>query len=116
MANKKDQPVDWESLLAGITRGKTIIEYGTNRNIFRQGQAADSLFYLRRGKVKLAVTSKDGREAIVAMQSGLLSVVLHDYYPSGIHIESSVISTGPHIVIFPYLLDMSNLDQMREQL
>jgi len=67
MANKKDQPVDWESLLAGITRGKTIIEYGTNRNIFRQGQAADSLFYLRRGKVKLAVTSKDGREAIVAV-------------------------------------------------
>jgi len=49
------------------------------------------------------------------MQSGLLSVVLRDYYPSGIHIESSVISTGPHIVIFPYLLDMSNLDQMREQ-
>ena len=67
MVNKKDQPVDWESLLAGITRGKTVIEYGTNRNIFRQGQAADSLFYLRRGKVKLAVTSKDGREAIVAV-------------------------------------------------
>ena len=67
MANKKDQPVDWESLLAGITRGKTVIEYGTNRNIFRQGQAADSLFYLRRGKVKPAVVSKDGREGIIAM-------------------------------------------------
>jgi len=67
MANKKDQPVDWESLLAEITRGKTVIEYGASRNVFRQGQAADSLFYLRRGKVKLAVTSKEGKEAIVAV-------------------------------------------------
>jgi CRP/FNR family transcriptional regulator, cyclic AMP receptor protein len=67
MAEKKSQPVDWESLLAGIVRGKTVIEYGANRNIFRQGQPADSLFYLRRGKVKLAVTSHDGKEAIVAM-------------------------------------------------
>ena len=67
MGNKQGQSVDWESLLMGITRGKTAIEYGANRSIFRQGQAADSLFYLRRGKVKLAVTSKDGREAIVAV-------------------------------------------------
>jgi CRP/FNR family cyclic AMP-dependent transcriptional regulator len=67
MANNKAQPIDWESLLAGIIRGKTIIEYGANRNIFRQGQTADSLFYIRRGKVKLAVTSQDGKEAIVAI-------------------------------------------------
>jgi len=67
MANKKNQPIDWESLLAGITRGKTIIEYGANRNIFRQGQPADSLFYIRRGKVKLSVTSKEGKEAIIAI-------------------------------------------------
>ncbi len=67
MGNKQGQSVDWESLLVGITRGKTAIEYGPDRSIFRQGQAADSLFYLRRGKVKLTVTSHDGREAIVAV-------------------------------------------------
>jgi CRP-like cAMP-binding protein len=67
MANKKGQPVDWESFLAGITRGKTTIEYGASRNVFRQGQPADSLFYLRQGKVKLTVTSKDGKEAIIAI-------------------------------------------------
>ena len=67
MADRKDQPVDWESLLAGITRGRTVIEYGASCNVFRQGQPADSLFYLRRGKVKLAVTSRDGKEAIVAI-------------------------------------------------
>ena len=58
---------DWEPFLAGISRGKTAIEYGANRNIFSQGDPADSVFYLRRGKVKLAVTSEQGREAIVAI-------------------------------------------------
>ena len=43
MENKKTQPVDWEALLNGIFRGKTVIECGAGRNIFRQGQPADSL-------------------------------------------------------------------------
>ena len=82
MANKKSQPVvqqkavvdktnghavDWESLLAGIPGGKSVLEYGANRNIFVQGDPADSVFYLRRGKVKLSVTSEQGKEAIVAV-------------------------------------------------
>jgi CRP/FNR family cyclic AMP-dependent transcriptional regulator len=65
--HKKDQRVDWGPFLAGICRGKTTIEYGANRLIFSQGNSADSVFYLRRGKVKLAVTSDQGREAIVAI-------------------------------------------------
>jgi CRP/FNR family transcriptional regulator, cyclic AMP receptor protein len=67
MLRKKNQRVDWEPFLAGISRGKTAIEYGPNRNIFSQGDPADSVFYLRQGEVKLAVTSKQGREAIVAI-------------------------------------------------
>ena len=67
MLHKKNQRVDWEPFLAGISSGKTAIEYGVNRNIFSQGDPADSVFYLRRGKVKLAVTSEQGREAIVAI-------------------------------------------------
>ena len=65
--NKKIKPVDWESFLAGISHGKTVLEYGANRTIFWQGEAADSVYYLRRGKVKLAVSSKQGKEAIVAL-------------------------------------------------
>ena len=66
VADKKVLPFDWETLLAGISRGKTVLEYGANRNIFMQGQPADSLFFLLRGKVKLSVTSSEGKEAIVA--------------------------------------------------
>jgi CRP/FNR family transcriptional regulator, cyclic AMP receptor protein len=67
MPDKKNHPVDWETVLTGIFRGKTVMECGMNRNIFRQGQPADSLFYLRRGKVKLTVMSRQGKEAIVAI-------------------------------------------------
>jgi len=63
----KSTPVDWDALLAGLDGGKTIIEYGANRTIFSQGQPADAVFYLRHGKVKLAVTSEQGKEAIVAI-------------------------------------------------
>ena len=63
----KNQPINWEPFLAGISRGKTVLEYGANRTIFWQGEPADSVFYLRRGKVKLAVTSQQGKEAIVAI-------------------------------------------------
>ena len=66
---EKIDPVDWEALLNGIFRGKTIIECGMDRNIFRQGHPADSLFYLRQGKVKLTVISHQGKEAIIAILS-----------------------------------------------
>ena len=66
MANRKSLPVDWEARLAGISGGKTIVEYGPERRIFDQGQPADSIFYLRQGRVKLSVISQQGKEAIVA--------------------------------------------------
>jgi CRP/FNR family cyclic AMP-dependent transcriptional regulator len=65
--NKKSKPIDWEPFLAGISQGKTVLEYGANRTIFWQGEPADSVYYLRRGKVKLAVSSQQGKEAIVAI-------------------------------------------------
>jgi CRP-like cAMP-binding protein len=67
LAHTKGRPVDWASILTGIFRGKTVIECGMDRNVFRQGQPADSLFYLRCGKVKLTVISQQGKEAIVAI-------------------------------------------------
>jgi CRP/FNR family cyclic AMP-dependent transcriptional regulator len=67
MAKKKSQPVHWEDLFAAIPRRKTEVEYTKTDAIFRQGQPADSLFYLRRGKVKLTVASKHKREVIIAI-------------------------------------------------
>jgi CRP/FNR family transcriptional regulator, cyclic AMP receptor protein len=65
-ADKKRPAAGWETFLAGISSGKAVLEYRANRNIFTQGQPAESVFFLRRGKVKLAVSSVEGKEAIVA--------------------------------------------------
>jgi CRP/FNR family cyclic AMP-dependent transcriptional regulator len=69
MPKKNSAPVDWEALLAELSRGKTVAEYSADRRIFDQGQPADSIFYLRHGKVKLSVISQQGKEAIVATLS-----------------------------------------------
>ena len=54
-------------MLGGISRGKTVLECGANRTIYVQGDPADSVWYLRHGGVKLAVTSQQGKEAIVSV-------------------------------------------------
>jgi len=69
MARKKSPPVDWAERLPATSAGKTVIEYVANRIVFRQGEPADSVFFIRRGKVQHAVTSKQGKEAIVALLS-----------------------------------------------
>ena len=65
-ADKKRPTAGWETFLAGISSGKTVLEYRAKRNIFMQGEPAESMFFLGRGKVKLAVSSFEGKEAIVA--------------------------------------------------
>jgi CRP/FNR family transcriptional regulator, cyclic AMP receptor protein len=66
-ANRESPSVEWKSVCAGLSGARTTLEYGANRNIFRQGEPADSVFYLRQGKVKLSVTSRQGKEAIIAI-------------------------------------------------
>ena len=67
IGNEKTQPIDWAAFLSGISRGKTVLEYGADRTIFVQGDPADSVFYLHQGKVKITVTSQQGKEAIVTV-------------------------------------------------
>ena len=65
-AEKKKQTIDWEGLIAAFNGGNKYFEYGGGRTIFSQGDRADSLFYIRKGQIKISVTSAEGKEAIVA--------------------------------------------------
>ena len=67
VAEPNGHAVDWDSLLAGLSGGKSVLEYGAGRNIFLQGDPADSVFYIQHGQVKISVTSQQGKEAIVAV-------------------------------------------------
>ena len=55
------------AFLARVEVGKTIEKYGKNQEIFTQGQVADSVFYIQKGKVKITVLSEQGKEAVVSI-------------------------------------------------
>ena len=58
---------DPDMFLATVNYGRTMSEYRTEQVVFSQGDAADSVLYIVRGKIKIAVTSEHGREAVVAL-------------------------------------------------
>jgi len=53
--------------LAKVGEGKTIFKYRKDQIVFSQGEAADAVFYIQQGKVKLTVVSQQGKEAVVAI-------------------------------------------------
>jgi CRP/FNR family transcriptional regulator, cyclic AMP receptor protein len=55
--------------LAKVGSGKTIANYGKEQIIFAQGDIADTVFYLQKGKVKIAVISDQGKEAVVGIMN-----------------------------------------------
>ena len=58
---------DPKIFLAKVGAGKTILEFHKNQHVFEQGDVADTVFYIQRGKVKLTVLSDQGKEAVVAI-------------------------------------------------
>jgi CRP-like cAMP-binding protein len=58
---------DTLGFLAKVGTGKTILKFQKNENVFAQGDVADTVFYVQRGKVKLTVLSEQGKEAVVAI-------------------------------------------------
>jgi len=53
--------------LAKVGTGKQVLEFHKNQHVFEQGDVADTVFYIQRGKVKLTVLSEQGKEAVVAI-------------------------------------------------
>ena len=47
--------------------GRDISKHSKKEVIFAQGDDADAVFYIKKGKVKVAVISKQGKEAVVAL-------------------------------------------------
>ena len=58
-----------ETFLATIGEGRKILAIRKKQNIFTQGDKADSVFYVQKGKVRLTVVSKGGKEATIGIVS-----------------------------------------------
>jgi CRP/FNR family transcriptional regulator, cyclic AMP receptor protein len=64
---RSDQEFDPKIFLAGTGKGRTLAEHAKNHKVFLQGDPADAVFYIHKGKIKLIVVSKQGKEAVVAL-------------------------------------------------
>jgi CRP/FNR family transcriptional regulator, cyclic AMP receptor protein len=58
---------DLHSFLAAPGKGRTLADHPKSSQIFLQGAPADAIFYIQKGKIKLTVVSKQGKEAVVAI-------------------------------------------------
>lgn len=67
MARERSAHLDPDAFLAELDGGKSALEYGNKEAIFSQGDAADCVFYLKTGKVKITVVSKQGKEAVISI-------------------------------------------------
>jgi CRP/FNR family cyclic AMP-dependent transcriptional regulator len=64
---KKNREFNPNTFLATIGEGRKNLAVSKKQGIFAQGDAADAVFYIQKGRVKLAVVSKVGREATIGI-------------------------------------------------
>ena len=67
MKRKAKLPFDPKVFLAKVNGGRVISNYRKDQTVFRQGDPADTVFFIQNGKVKKTVVSEQGKEAVVAL-------------------------------------------------
>jgi CRP/FNR family transcriptional regulator, cyclic AMP receptor protein len=67
MESKMKLPFDPVTFLGKVGAGKTILNYQRNQTVFEQGDVADTVFYLQKGRIKLTVISEQGKEAVIGI-------------------------------------------------
>jgi CRP/FNR family cyclic AMP-dependent transcriptional regulator len=60
-------PFNPVAFLESAAKGRIVATHKKKEVIFTQGKVADSVFYIKKGKVKVTVVSKQGKEAVVAI-------------------------------------------------
>ncbi len=67
MAKKAKPTFDPKAFLATVSHGRSVAAYKKNGVVFLQSGPADAVFYIQKGKIKISVASKQGKEAVVAL-------------------------------------------------
>jgi CRP/FNR family transcriptional regulator, cyclic AMP receptor protein len=60
---------DPRKFLATVGEGRRVVAFLRKQTIFRQGDAADAVFYIQEGKIRLTVVSQGGKEATLGILS-----------------------------------------------
>jgi CRP/FNR family cyclic AMP-dependent transcriptional regulator len=64
---KKKLPFDPKTFLSKVNGGHSLSDYRKDETVYAQGDPADSVFYIHKGKAKITVLSEQGKEAVVAL-------------------------------------------------
>jgi CRP/FNR family transcriptional regulator, cyclic AMP receptor protein len=67
MATKTGVSFDPKAFLAKVGKGRSVGKYRKDEIVFSQGEPADAVFYIQKGRIKVTVISQHGKEAVVAM-------------------------------------------------
>jgi CRP/FNR family transcriptional regulator, cyclic AMP receptor protein len=66
-AAKKQRQFDPKTFLTIINGGRKILAFPKKQTIFAQGDSSDAVFYIQKGKVKLTVVARSGKEATIGI-------------------------------------------------
>src|ERR1700683_2812715 len=69
LAAKKRSKFDTKKFLSTIEGGRKILAFLKRQAIFVQGDSSDAVFYIQKGKVRLTVVSKSGKEATTGIMN-----------------------------------------------
>jgi len=67
MDDQPRTPFDPKAFLAKIGEGRSTAKYRKEEVVFSQGDDADAVFYIQKGKVKVGVVSEQGKGAVIAL-------------------------------------------------
>ena len=101
MKRRTKARLDAKALLTTIGAGKTARGYRKDETIFAQGDRADVVFFVERGKVKLTVLSRQGKQAVIAILGP------GDFFGEGglagqpLRMSTATVMTDSAIVSFP---------------
>ena len=67
MAKRAKAAFDPKVFLATVNHGRKISRFRKGAVVFQQATRADAVFYVHKGRIKIVVSSSDGREAVIAL-------------------------------------------------
>jgi CRP/FNR family transcriptional regulator, cyclic AMP receptor protein len=67
VAAKRRRKFNLQTFLSTLDGGRKIVTLPRKQTVFSQGDLADAVFYIQKGKIKLTVLSKSGKEATIGI-------------------------------------------------
>ena len=107
MAKMTKLAFDSNAFLATVQLGRTISSHRKGEVIFSQSETADAVFYVQMGKVKIVVTSEQGKEAVVAIQG------TGDFFGEGCLIGQPLRLAAAHALTDCQVMRVSKVEMIR---